>query len=162
MNTISIIALVVGGLIIAGLSFYLGRLLLLIKQGKIKREQTLQADINQRNKTLSESIHTIAWAMRDGQCEYGEGCLRIWVLLDHYVEQKVEQNAEQSKTNNNEIYPGIFKLYDKIKEMPTHEARKKYSKKEIHKMDKQREGYEVEFKSLIEQDIAKLIERFGH
>ena len=159
MSTAWIIAFIIGAAIIAGLSFYLGRLLLLIKQRKAAQAAAQDAEIAKRkalnetrNITLSESIYTIAWAMRDGQCDLGEGCLRVWVLLDHYVE------AQQ--TDNTEKYQGIFKLYDKIKDMPTHQARKKYSNKEIRQMDSDREGFEREFKPLIEQDIAQLIARF--
>ena len=144
-----IAALVAGLAVIAGLSFYLGRLLMMIRQGEQKRA----AKVTERNNTLGESIHTIAWAMRDGQCEFSEGCLRIWVLLDH-----IEQ---QDKPDQTELYPGVFSLYDKIKDQPTHDARKKYKKKEIMKMDKDRWGWEKEFKEQIEADIGKLIERFG-
>ncbi|MFT4924358.1 MAG: hypothetical protein ACI8WB_000436 [Phenylobacterium sp.] len=160
MNTMSnglIAALVLGAVIIAGLSFYLGRLLMMIKQRQRAQAATKQADITKRNKTLSESIYTIAWAMRDGQCDYSEGCLRIWVLLDHYVEEQVEDRVDDQR----QLYPGIFNLYEKIKDMPTHEARKKTSKQQIAKLDQQREAYEAEYKPLIEQNIASLIERFG-
>ena len=149
MSTPWIIALVIGAAIIAGLAFYLGRLLMLIKEGERRRaEKTAE-----RNKTLAESIHTIAWAMRDGQCDLSEGCLRVWVLLDH-----IEQD---NKPNQAELYPGVFKLYDKIKDMPTHEARKKYKKQEIMKMDMERWNFEADFKDQIEQDIARLIETYA-
>jgi hypothetical protein len=149
MSTGWIIALIGGALIIAGLSFYLGRLLLLLKHNKqLQAEKTTT-----RNLTLSQSIYTIAWAMREGQCELSEGCLRIWVLLDHYVHSKPQ--------NNQQRYPGIFKLYDKVKDMPTHDARKKYKNAEILKMDKTRWQCEKLNKGQIELDVAKLIERFA-
>ncbi|MFT5162490.1 MAG: hypothetical protein ACI9FJ_001066 [Alteromonadaceae bacterium] len=156
MMTLWTVAIVLGSLIIAALAFYLGRLLLLVKQGKKAQAQIHQAQINKRNKTLAESIYTIAWAMRDGQCDFSEGCLRIWVLLDHYVEQP-EDGVLPTKS---EVYPGIFNMYEKIKDMPTHEARKKYKKSELMVMDKQRATHETQYKPMIEGDIAKLIERF--
>ncbi len=153
MSLAWIIALVCGALIIAGLSFYLGRLLMQIKHNKAQQALAVTEHNDKRNKTLSESIYTIAWAMRDGQCEYSEGCLRVWVLLDHYV--------EQNKPDQSQLYPGVFALYDKIKDMPTHEARKKLKNKALMQMDKQRLGFEDEYKSLIKTDITRLIERFG-
>lgn len=149
MSMAWIIVLVLAGLIIAGLSFYLGRLLLLIKYAK--QQQANKTD--ERNKTLAESIYTIAWAMHEGQCELSEGCLRVFVLLDHYVEPLGQNNAT--------TYPGVFALYDKIKDMPTHEDRKKCQKSEIAAMDKARYNYEAQFKALIEADINTLIERFA-
>lgn len=148
-----IIALLGGALIIAGLSFYLGRLLTQIKHNQAQQALKVTQHNDKRNKTLSESIYTIAWAMRDGQCEYSEGCLRVWVLLDHYV--------EQNKPDQTLLYPGIFALYDKIKDMPTHEARKKLKSKALMQMDKQRLSFEDEYKSLIKTDITGLLERFG-
>ena len=151
MSTAWIIALVIGALIIAGLSFYLGRLLLLLKH----KEQSQQAKIEKRNITLAENIYTIAWAMRDDQCELSEGCLRVWVLLDHIV-----PDPKQPALDNQQQYPGVFALYEKVKDLPTHDARKKVKKPELRAMDQQRLKDEVEFKSLIESDIEKLINRF--
>jgi hypothetical protein len=152
MSTGWIIALVCGGLIIAGLAFYLGRLLLLLRLTKQRSEAKQAEKVTQRNKTLSESIYTIAWAMRDGQCEFSEGCLRVWVLLDHYVDNET--------TDNTQVYPGIFKLYKRIKDMPTHEARKKQKRSEQMAMDSDRVAAEKEYKDLIALDIAHLIKRF--
>ena len=149
-----IIALLCGTVIIAGLAFYLGRLMMQIKHNEAQQTLKVTQHNDKRNKTLSESIYTITWAMRDGQCEYSEGCLRVWVLLDHYI--------EQNKPDQSLIYPGVFALYDKIKDMPTHEARKKLKNKALMQMDKQRQGFEDEYKSLIKTDITRLLERFGN
>lgn len=148
MSTGWIIALIVAALIIAGLSFYLGRLLMQIKQVK----QAQQQQISKRNSKLSEDIYTIAWAMQEGQCDASEGCLRIWVLLDHIF--------EQPKPDNQQRYPGIFALYDKIKDLPTHSARKALPKKALREMDQERLVNEQTFKTLIDTDVAQLIERF--
>ena len=145
MSTGWIIALIIAALIIAGLSFYLGRLLMQLKQVK----QAQQQQITKRNTKLTEDIYTIAWAMQEGQCEPSEGCLRIWVLLDHV--------AEEPKPDNQQRYPGIFALYDKIKDLPTHSARKALPKLELRKMDAQRLIHEQEFKTLIDADVSQLI-----
>ena len=148
MSTGWIIALIVGAIIIAGLSFYLGRLLMQLKQVK----QAQQQQIEKRNKKLAEDIYTIVWAMQEGQCDPSEGCLRTWVLLDHI--------HEEPKPDNQQLYPGIFALYDKIKDLPTHSARKELPKKELRKMDAERLNYEQEFKALIDADVGKIIEKF--
>ena len=56
--------------------------------------------------------------------------------------------------------PGVYQMYDEVKEMPTHDARKKYSKKEIFKMDSQRWRAEERLEAEILQDCEKLIARF--
>ena len=147
-----IIAIIIAVLIIAGLSFYLGRLLMQLKQVKQAKQQQIKQQIDKRNQKLAEDIYTIAWAMQEGQCEPSEGCLRICVLLDHF--------DQQPKPDNPTIYPGIHALYDKIKDLPTHAARKALPKKELQQMDKERFAHEKAFKNLIDQDITKLIERF--
>ena len=148
MNLGWIIAIIIAALIIAGLAFYLGRLLMQIKQV----EQAQQQQINKRNQKLSDDIYTIAWAMQQGQCEPSEGCLRIWVLLDH-----IELNP---KPDHQQLYPGIFALYDKIKDLPTHSARKALPKKTLRQMDAQRFADEKALKTLIDADIHKIIEFF--
>lgn len=148
MSTPWIIALIIGALVIAGLSFYLGRLLMQIKQAKDKQAQA----VAKRNDKLQGDIYTIAWAMRDGQCDYSEGSIRLWVLLDHLVEDEPK--------NYESRYPGIFGLYDKIKHMPTHSARKEQDKLERLKMDAERLTLEEQLAEQIKADIDQLIERF--
>jgi hypothetical protein len=47
-------------------------------------------------------------------------------------------------------------MYEEVKEMPTHDARKKYSKKEIFKMDSQRWRAEERLETEILVDCEKL------
>lgn len=148
MSTTWIIAILIGATIIAGLAFYLGRLLMQLKQVKTAQQEK----VNQRNKTLKNNIYTIAWAMKDGQCEPSEGCLRIWVLLDHL--------AEQPKPDFQQLYPGLYAMYQQVKDLPTHEARKKVKKSELRAMDKKRLAHEAEFKPLIDKDVATLVELY--
>ena len=150
MATEWIIALVIGALIIAGLSFYAGKLIWqvkaqneLIAKKRAEHEAEQKKKRQERNAKLADSINLIAKAMNQKQCEYSEGCLRIWVLISQYGFEK-EVNLE-------EIYPGIHQMYEVVKDMPTHDARKKYSKKEIFKMDTERWRAE----ELLEKDILK-------
>ena len=154
-----ILALCVGAVIIAGLAFYAGQLLykLSAQKKQIAKEQAKQqAKLTQsrlaRNAKLADSIHLIARAMHQEQCEFWEGSLRIWVLMSQY-----------SFTDEEDVpgrYPGIFAMYEVVKEMPTHDARKKYSKKEIFKQDSARWRAEETHAEQIKADCEKIIEEF--
>ncbi len=143
-----ILATLAAVLILAGLSFYLGRLLWLIKQQQLKQQQVVAA----KNANLTESIVLIAKAMREEQCELSEGALRIWVLLDHL---QLPEKPDAVKA-----YPGLFKMYDVVKDMPTHQARKERDKKEIRHLDHVREQAEIDLKADIMADVHKLLEFF--
>ena len=140
----------VGALIIAGLGFYAGQLLWQVQQQKQTQEQESQKRIDY----LTHSISHIAKAMQAEQCEYSEGVLRIWVLLDHYNKEITEPKDYTT------LYPGFATLYEVIKDMPTHEARKKYDKKEIAKMDMRRWRAEKEHEEQIGQDLNNLLKEF--
>lgn len=139
----------VGIVIIAVLAFYAGRML-----GQLRRQITRQQElIAKRNERLHESIVTIAKAMEQDQCPLSEGSLRIVVLLDHRVDQEKLDYAAK--------YPALHDMYERIKHMPTHEARKQYPKTEIKKLDKEREGYEKELAEVILQDVRQLLRDFA-
>ena len=159
MATEWIIALVIGALIIAGLSFYAGKLIWqvkaqneLIAKKRAEHEAEQKKKRQERNAKLADSINLIAKAMNQKQCEYSEGCLRIWVLISQYGFEK-EVNLE-------ETYPGIYQMYEVVKDMPTHDARKKYSKKEIFKMDTERWRAEASFEKDILKDCEQLVKEF--
>lgn len=143
------IAALVGVVIIAALAFYAGRLLGQLKQQNQRRDDALA----KRNENLHESIVTIAKAMDQGQCPLSEGALRLVVLLDLRVESREAGYAAR--------YPALHDMYERIKHMPTHEARKQYPKQEIRKMDLEREGFEVELEQVILQDVRQLLKDFG-
>jgi len=140
----------VAALVVAGLGFYAGQLLWQVKQQKIQQEQELEKRLDY----ISHSIIHIAKAMQAEQCDYSEGVLRIWVLLDHFNKERVDPE------DYTKLYPGFANLYDVIKDMPTHDARKKYQKKEIHKLDLKRWRAEKEFGEQIESDLERLLKEF--
>lgn len=139
--TINIILLVLAMAIIAGLGVYAGKLLFLLRQQKQKHKAMKQQHLND---TL-ESIHLIAKAVSQGQCELSEGTIRLCVLLERFG---VEDGAEQ--------FPHLHDLYARIKHMPTHQARKALSKQERFKMDQARERYEQELEEKILNEVAIL------
>ncbi|CAI8152752.1 MAG: Uncharacterised protein [Pseudidiomarina mangrovi] len=141
-----LIALGVG--IIAVLAYIAGRLLAQLRQ----QRQAQQQAANKRDSHVVESVVTIAMAMEQGQCELSEGALRIAVLLDHH----------SSASNQDYVarYPAIYDMYERIKHMPTHSARKQRPKAEIRAMDKQREGYERELEQALVAEARALVKAF--
>ncbi len=157
MSTSWLIAIFVAVLIVAALAFYAGRLLWQLKaqnQRIAKQQQVAREKRQQRNLKLAESIHLIARAMKEKQCEYSEGALRIWMLMTQYY---FEPEIDKEQT-----FSGIFKLYEVVKDMPTHDARKKYSKKEIYKQDVARWQAEKQYEQVIDKDLEKILELFAH
>ena len=143
----------VGTLIIAGLAYYAGSLLFQLKHKRAEiaeLEKKAEENIRARNVRLHESIQFIAKAVVEEQCELSEGAIRICVLLDNLqLDNKPDYVSD---------FPGMHQLYSKIQHMPTHEARKKYSKKEIRQMDVERWKAEAEFKQAVLEDASKLAE----
>lgn len=140
---------VVAVIIVAVLAFVAGRLLGRLQDQNKRRDAAIQ----KRNERLHESIVTIAKAMDQGQCPLSEGALRLVVLLDLRV--------EEGKPVYSERYRGLHTMYERIKHMPTHEARKQYPKSEIRKMDDEREGYEKELEDVILADVRQLLKDFN-
>ncbi|CAH9055323.1 hypothetical protein PSECIP111951_02780 [Pseudoalteromonas holothuriae] len=159
MSVWLVVAMVVGALIIAGLSFYAGKLLWQLKEQKARlekhqseRSEKLVQARQKRNAKLADSINLLARAMKEKQCEYSEGCLRVWVLISQYsFAEEVELQA---------AYPGVHQMYEVVKDMPTHDARKKYSKKEVFKMDSERWRAEQRLEEDILSDCEKLVKVF--
>ncbi|EGN76016.1 Protein of unknown function (DUF2489) [Idiomarina sp. A28L] len=139
------ISLIVGALVIAGLSVYAGMLLSRLRQ----QNKGIAKNEKKRLHYLHESIETIAKAMQQDQCPLSEGCIRIAVLLE---------NLPQAERHNfSSRWPSIHDMYERIKHMPTHEARKEFPKKEIRKMDLERERFEVELEQTIKDDLHTLV-----
>lgn len=155
MTTAVWLAIAAGALIIAGLAFYAGTLLMRLQQQR--RQQLKQADQLQQQQAekalyLRDSIILICKAMREEQCELSEGALRLWVLLDHLVP---ERTPDPETT-----YPGLFQMYQVVKDMPTHQARKDQAKSLTRQQDKVRLQAEQDFKQPILADVAALLQRF--
>lgn len=139
------IFIIVGIVVIAALSIYAGILLAKVRV----QSKALAENERKRMNYLHESIETIAKAMQQEQCPYSEGCIRIAVLLDNLPNAQANDFASR--------WPVIHEMYERIKHMPTHEARKEYPKQEIRKLDREREAYEVELEEGIQTDVVTLI-----
>ncbi|MBL0458722.1 DUF2489 domain-containing protein [Aeromonas enteropelogenes] len=138
------LAALLGGLILSGLAIYAGMLLARLKR---QQERQLQA-ILARNERILDSVRVIAHAVLEGQCDYSEGAIRLTNLLDALQIKEGRAFAAE--------FPGLYGLYEKVKEMPTHEARRALKRNEVMKLDLERSGYEAELESQILKDAAQL------
>lgn len=126
--------LVVLSVVILVLSIYLGFLFAELKKQKRKREES-HAELSEREKKrdrgIFESLHIIALAVVQGQCEISEGGLRIYKLLS--LVEKIEKKEE---------YALFDEFYEKIREFDFLEAREKLSNQE--KFDQDSARFKVE------------------
>ncbi|MFT6985206.1 MAG: hypothetical protein ACJAT7_001014 [Psychromonas sp.] len=141
--------------IIIALAFYAGMLISKIKRQKAQNlhreaEQTAQAVLKkqQRNDHICESIRLIARATAQKQCNVSEAAIRLTVLLETLL---VEEAIDIENR-----YPALSELFDKVKEMPTHEQRKKIAVKALKILDKKRQGFEAELEQAIIKEALQL------
>jgi len=139
-----IVLIVVAVLIILALGFYAGRLLFLLKL----QNERQQAARDKRIKNISESIHTIAKAMEQQQCELSEGVIRIVNLLAAL--------PLSSPPNFEAKYPHIHALFIEVSGFAVLEARQKLTKQEKRKQDHAREQIESEFESRVLSELPQL------
>ncbi|WP_232525190.1 DUF2489 domain-containing protein [Motilimonas pumila] len=136
-----------GVVIIVALAVYAGRLLRQVEEQK----RALAAAIKTRNDKLIESIHLIAKAMVQGQCNLSEGAIRQTVLLG---ELKLDQPVVVEQE-----YQAMSELYQVVKDMPTHSVRKEKPKKEIRALDREREKHEQRLEAAIIEEMKLLQDR---
>ncbi|MFZ7156817.1 DUF2489 domain-containing protein [Avibacterium avium] len=129
-----------GLLIIVGMAAYAVKLLRALKSQKQALENARLA----RVKRLKESIEIIARAMQNGDCNLSEGAIRLKMLLDP-LGLKIT------------TYPALAELYDVVKEMPTHQARKELKKNERMRLDLTRESAEAELEAKITLELDQLL-----
>jgi hypothetical protein len=142
-------AVVSAVIIIAALAFYAFKLLSQLKQqtAKIERvEQERKIALAKHDTKILKSVVIIAHAMKEEQCDIGEGCWRLSVLLDSL---KLSEGLSEE-------FPAVFELYNEIKHMPILEERKKLAKKERMKLDLQRMKAETNLSAKIIIDVTAL------
>lgn len=153
MNS-TILLLLAAAVIVAALAFYAGKLLWQLQQQTKKRQQDelqYQQKLADKRRYLTDSIILICRAMLEQQCELSEGALRVWVLLDHLQPDRQPDPVLS--------YPGLHQMYQVVKDMPTHEARKQQSKQQLFQQDKIRLNAEQELKQAILADSKALLAR---
>ena len=140
----NILLLLVALSILAALGFYAGSLLFKLRAQQQLRKQKTQ----QRIDNISQSIQTIAKALAQQQCNLSEGCIRLFHLL--------EALPVKDKPDFSQQFTGLYSLYNQVKDLPTHEARKAQSKIDTKQQDLRREEIEAELESSILKDVSLL------
>lgn len=140
----NIVLLLVALSIVAGLAFYAGSLLFKLRIQQQLRKQKTQ----QRIDNISQSIQTIAKALEQQQCNLSEGCIRLFHLL--------EALPVKDKPDFSQQFTGLYSLYEQVKGLPTHEARKAQTKNETKQQDLKREEIEAQLESQILKDVSVL------
>ena len=137
------LAIVIGGVVIASLAFYAGKLLFQVKQQAVK-EQAFIAEVERKQKSnndyLIHSVRTIAKAVGEEQCELSEAAIRICVMLNNFA------GYEDAYI---ESYPGFYRLYNAIRDLPTHQAYKDLPAQERAKQNMLRWNQEADVKELM-------------
>lgn len=140
-----LVAALVGGIIILALAIYAGKLLARVKLQGQRQTQAVHA----RNERILESINTIALAVSQEQCNQSEGAIRLTNLLNTL-------QFSQPRDFSGE-YPALYELYEKVKDMPTHQARKDFKRNEIMCLDIQRASFELELAAQIKTEAKQLV-----
>jgi hypothetical protein len=126
------------------LSFYAGKLLSQVNEQKQKKDKLRQDRVT----NIMQSVHVIALAIEQQQCDLSEGVIRLTNLLDALPLSPQPKFAE--------LYPAIYGLYYKISHFATHEARASLTKKERRQQDKDRMAIEADFETSIIDEVIKL------
>lgn len=129
--------IVVAFFLVIGLSLYA---IYLLKQLKIQKE-LITKDKHARTIRLKESINVIARAMQSGECNTSEGV----ILLRPFGK-------------NLSTYPAMANLYEVVRDMPTHDARKLLDKRARMRLDLDRESAEVQCEQDIKKELYVLLE----
>ena len=133
-----------GAAILLVLAVYAASLLLKLRAQSRARATAIRAC----NERILESVRLIAKAVKEGQCDPSEGAIRLTNLLDALQYARPRPHAEE--------FPGLYGLYERIKDLPTHEARRLLKKNELLRQDLERARHEEEHNDQIQEDVARL------
>lgn len=139
------ILLICGALLIIGvLTYYAGKMLFLLRQ----QNKKVANNRRQRIARIIQSVQTISKAAAAAQCNLSEASIRLYHLH--------ESLPVDDKPHYASCYPGLYELYIRVSDLPTHEARQQLSKQTLRLQDTAREEWEAELKSQILAEVAKL------
>ncbi|WP_158965331.1 DUF2489 domain-containing protein [Paraglaciecola sp. L3A3] len=139
-----IIALILAVLIVFAMAFYAGTLLFKLKN----QNEARKIKVNKRIANITESIQTIAKAVEQKQCNLSEASIRLYHLL--------ESLPILDKPDFSLQYPGLFELYNAVKDLPTHKDRSQQPKLVTRKQDIQRESLEAKLEPQIIAEMKQL------
>lgn len=151
------IVLVLSGLcLIAGLSWFILRMLKKERQVKFEQQMRLQEieeKAQEQRDYLLDSIRVISLAMQDEQCELAEGSIRIKVLLDHLA----------PFLHEHEDFSIFNEMFEATKHMPILDEWKKLKLRQRYELTMEREALEEQHKDAIITASKKLaVYNFQH
>ncbi|WP_448213998.1 DUF2489 domain-containing protein [Colwellia sp. MEBiC06753] len=138
-----------GGVIIFALAIYAGKLLMQLKQqqaAQAKAEAEILEKLSEHDNKVLSSMVIIVRAMKESQCEFGEGAWRLSVLMD---------SLKLTNQMSNE-YPAISELYTSIKHHAILDERKQLPKQQRMKQDVERMQAEARLTDQINQELELL------
>lgn len=141
--------IILGGIILVGLSGYATYLLLQLKQQRQRQQAELaerEAKANAKRAQVLGDIRYIATAMLEDRCEMSEGVLRIGRLFE--MLSLSERVAPE--------FPMLFKHFELIKAHPIMGARQALPKQQRMKLDYVRMKSEAELAHGINDEMKKL------
>lgn len=138
-------------MIIVALAAYAAWLCWRVASQKRERDTHNAAVLAETEADLANSLSVIADSLLTRELNISEGAIRLKVLLDHWYSPGSGQND----------YPAIYRLFLSTANMPRGEQRDRYPKREIRRLDREREMLEVSARDDILREAAHLQERFG-
>ncbi|MEP4888707.1 MAG: DUF2489 domain-containing protein [Aliiglaciecola sp.] len=144
MSVLAYTLVAIALLIIASLAFYAGKLLFQLKRQKDVQQKARQ----ERVVRIMESVHTIAWAVEQQQCNLSEGAIRLVNLLDSV--------PVASPPNCQRDYPNLYNLFLAVRELPTHQQRKALPPQVRAQQDQKREEQEAKLESGILKEMVMI------
>lgn len=148
-SNIWLILAIIGAIIIFSLAVYAGKLLMQLKQQEsalADAEKQHQAKLAEHDTKVYDSVIIIVRAMKEQQCEFGEGSWRISVLLD----------SLKLETSISAKFPAIVELYESIKHHAILEDRKQLPKKDRMRQDVERMSAEARLTDKISIELDSL------
>jgi len=142
---------VAAGAIVLALAAYAVWLWWRVASQKRERDTHNAAVLAETESDLANSLAIIADSLLTRELNLSEGAIRLKVLLDHWY----------SPGSGQHDYPAIYRLFLSTANMPRGEQRDAYPKREIRRLDREREMLEVAARDDILREAAALQERFG-
>ncbi len=152
---LTVLAMIIGGVIILGLASYAASLLFrLKKQGQLQKEaQAKQAELelealHKRNANIFENVVTLCRVGIQGQCDLSEITIRVYSIMEYL--------QGDAKIDFDKTYPAISELYHVVKDMARGDARQELAKKERMQQNMQRMKAESRLSDLIKDELKAL------
>lgn len=139
----------IAALILFSLAAYAGWLLSALHLQKSQRALAQKQAVAQRNAQLNEHVALIAKAALDGNCEYCEACIRLYMLINA---------REEEKPRNLELeFPALYEIYQLVKDMPRSDHKAPLSNKERAQFSKMREQAALRLQDQLRPELEQIL-----